>query len=199
MSSNPNRSSRLLLASVLVCLVVGVLIYRYQPSRQELGSALEISRHDMVQNDGLWYRIGQTNPFTGRMVDYYTPGGELLSRSEISNGLFNGLSETWFTNGQLQVRETFQAGLSHGPREKWHENGTKLSEATIVEGKITGTFQSWYDNGQLNEKIEMKHGEPDGVAWAYYPSGFLKAQTTVAAGKVLDRKVWPDGQRRTPP
>jgi len=43
----------------------------------------------------------------------------------------------------------------------------------------------------------MKLGQPDGIAWAYYPSGFLKAESSVHEGDVLDRKAWKDGERKT--
>jgi antitoxin component YwqK of YwqJK toxin-antitoxin module len=132
------------------------------------------------------------------MVDYY-PGGELRSRSQISNGFLNGVSEAWYINGQMQVREHFKDGVSHGQREKWYENGAKLSLAMIADAKVIGTFRSWHDNGHLSEQIEMKLGRPDGVALAYYPSGFLKAETTVHDGQVQERKVWNDGERKSTP
>jgi antitoxin component YwqK of YwqJK toxin-antitoxin module len=64
--------------------------------------------------------------------------------------------------------------VSNGQREKW---------------------QSWHDNGQLSEQIDMNLGQADGIAWAYYPSGFVKAETTVRDGQILDRKSWKDGER----
>ena len=146
----------------------------------------------MVQNEGRWYAVGETNPYTGWMLDFY-PGGATLSRCQLTHGRLNGLSETWYTNGQLHVREYFIDGVSHGHREKWHPNGARLSEATVVDGKVTGTFRSWYDNGQLCEQIELKLGRPNGTGFAYYPSGFLKAETSVRDGQVLDRK-WPAGR-----
>jgi antitoxin component YwqK of YwqJK toxin-antitoxin module len=109
------------------------------------------------------------------------------------------VSETWYTNGQVEVREHFKDGVSHGLREKWYENGTRLSLAMIADAKVIGTFRSWHDNGQLSEQIEMKLGLPDGVALAYYPSGFLKAETTVHEGQVLERKLWNDGDRKNIP
>jgi len=150
---------------------------------------------ELVQNGGRWCRKGDTNPFTGTMVDYYSGGG-VRSRSEISEGLLNGVSEAWYTNGQTAVREHYKDGVADGLREKWHENGAKLSQANIVQGKVTGTFRSWHDNGQLSEQIEMKQGRADGVAWAYYSSGFLKAETTVHDGHVLDRKLWKDREQK---
>ena len=155
----------------------------------------ERAERDMVQNEGRWYAVGETNPYTGWMLDFY-PRGATLSRCQLTHGLLNGLSETWYTNGQLQVREYFKDGVSHGHREKWHPNGAQLSEATVVDGKVTGTFRSWYDNGQLCEQIEMSLGHPNGTGFAYYPSGFLKAETSVRDGQVLDRKSWEDGERK---
>ena len=154
----------------------------------------ETPTREMVEKNGRWFKIGETNFYTGVMVDHY-PGGILSSRSEISNGLLNGISETWYTNGQMQAREYYKVGVSDGLREKWHENGSRMSEATIVEGKVTGTFRSWHDNGKLSEQIEMKLGRPDGVALAYYPSGLLKAQTTMNNGQMVSRKAWKDGEQ----
>ena len=94
----------------------------------------------------------------------------------------------------MQAREYFKDGVSNGQREKWHENGQLLSRANIAEGKVTGTFRSWYNNGQLSEQIEMKLGKADGIAWAWYPSGFVKAETTVRDGQILNRKSWKDGE-----
>jgi antitoxin component YwqK of YwqJK toxin-antitoxin module len=179
----------------VICVAAILCIYlerRRAPNAK--AAPRETSTREMVQKYGRWYRIGESNFYTGLMVDHY-PGGMLCSRSQISDGLLNGLWETWYTNGQMQAREFYKDGVSDGLREKWHENGSRLSEATIVEGKVTGTFRSWHDNGKLSEQIEMKLGRPDGVALAYYPSGFLKAQTTMNNGQLVNRKTWKDGEQ----
>jgi antitoxin component YwqK of YwqJK toxin-antitoxin module len=192
---NSKIGARSALLGITLCLTAALAMFlRHSQPTQITAPAREIARRDLVQIDGRWFQTGHTNPFTGIMVDRY-PDGSPLSRCDISNGLLNGLSETWYTNGQIQVREHFKSGISHGLREKWHENGARLSQATIVEGKVTGTFQSWHDNGQLSEQIEMKLGKADGIAWAYYPSGFVKAETTVQDGQILNRKSWEDGER----
>lgn len=198
MSSNRNYPVKLVLSIAIVCVTGALWVFLRRPlAPKTTAPALETPRHDLAQNGGRWYRSGATYPFTGRMVDYY-PGGVLLSRSQITNGLLNGVSEAWYTNGQIQVREHFKDGISHGRREKWHENGARLSQAMIVEGKITGTFQSWHDNGQLAEQIEMKVGRAEGTAKAYYPSGFVKALTRAENGKILEQKVWKDGDQQEP-
>lgn len=196
MSSTRNGFSKLVAALVVLSVLSALIVWFRQPPTREISvPPQDTPRRDLVINDGRWYRAGETNAFNGWMVDLY-PEGARLSRSQISNGLLNGVSEVWHTNGVMQVREHFKDGISSGLREKWHENGARQSQAIIVDGKVTGTFESWYDNGQLSEQIEMKSGQPDGVAWAYYPSGFLKAETTVREGQVLDRKSWKDGEYR---
>jgi antitoxin component YwqK of YwqJK toxin-antitoxin module len=185
------------LVPVLAVLAVATVLCIYLERRRtpnKVAPLRETRTREMVQNGGRWYKIGETNVYTGWMVDFY-PGGTRCSRSEISNGLLHGVCEMWYTNGQMQVREYYKDGISDGLREKWHENGSRLSEATIAEGKVTGTFRSWHDNGQLSEQIEMKVGRPDGVALAYYPSGFLKAETTMDNGTLRNRKTWKDGER----
>ena len=199
MSSSRKHVAKVLAGIAILCVAGALWLFlRQPPALRTAVPAQDTLRRDLVQNDGRWYRSGATNPFTGWMVDHY-PGGALLSRSQISNGLPHGVSEAWYTNGQMQVREHFKEGLSHGLREKWHENGSRLSQAMIVEGKVTGTFQSWHGNGQLSEQIELKLGQPEGTAWAYYPSGFLKAETTLREGQVLGRQSWKDGERKSAP
>jgi antitoxin component YwqK of YwqJK toxin-antitoxin module len=193
MTLHPNRVPRLIVVIAFVFPGAVFFLLLHRPSAPPV-TVPETLRRALVLTDGRWYRRGDTNPFTGIMADYH-PGGEPLAKCEVSNGLLNGLSETWYTNGQLQVREHFKHGISDGLREKWYENGSRLSQANIVEGKVIGTFQSWHENGQLSEQINMKDGQADGTAFAYYPSGFLKAETSVHDGQVLERKLWNDGEQ----
>lgn len=195
-SKNTRRWPLALAAAGLLGLLVWMGIARFGKPKET--APLTVSRHDLALRDGRWYRTSETNAFTGLMVDQY-PGGTLMARSMISNGLPNGWSETWYTNGQMQIREGFHNGISDGLREKWYENGRKMSEAAIVDGKVTGTFQRWHDNGKLWERIPMKQGEPDGIAWDYYPSGFARAEIAMQDGKELNRKSWKDGEHKTIP
>ena len=95
------------------------------------------------------FSLGGTNGyFTGWVTEQY-PTGLLKSRSSVTNGLLEGLSEGWHTNGVKQVEEHYRAGVSHGLRVKWDENGQVVSEATVVGGKIEGVFRRWHSNGVL--------------------------------------------------
>ena len=184
--------SRVLFTAFLVCIVGGGI---FLVTRNPLPTAplAEVHRKNLELRAGLWHLPGQTNGFTGFLLDTYDDG-EKKSRSAVSNGLLHGLSEGWHTNGTRQVEEHFVAGTSHGLRTKWHPNGQKLSEVGIVDGKLDGRFQRWDEDGSLAEEVELKVGVEDGVSRAYYPSGFIKAQVRLQQGKVLEQKFWKDGE-----
>jgi antitoxin component YwqK of YwqJK toxin-antitoxin module len=153
----------------------------------------EVRRDALNLRDGKRYAKGATDPFTGLMTEFYG-NGVLQSRSVISNGLLEGLSEGWYTNGMKQVEELFRGGVSDGLRVKWYENGKKLSETPIVAGKIEGVFKRWHDNGILAEEISLRSGVPDGLSRSYYPDGCRKAEAHLSNGTVVDQKSWTDGE-----
>jgi antitoxin component YwqK of YwqJK toxin-antitoxin module len=161
-------------------------------SRRE--TPAEIPRNQLVQRDGYWYRLDETTPFTGVMVETYETS-ERKSRWEIVEGRLEGPSVRWYTNGQPQVLEHFRAGVSHGLRTKWHPNGRKLSEVQIVQGKLEGTFRRWYEDGTLFEEIQLANGKPEGVSRAYYPSGFLRTEARLHGGELLSQAFWKDGEQ----
>lgn len=188
-----SRGRPVLLAVVLGSILVGVifLTIRHRPVIRE--PFPEVHRKNLELRTGSWFAPEQTNGFTGLLFDTYDDGA-MKSRSAVSNGLLQGLSEGWHTNGQQQVEEHFVAGTSHGLRTKWHPNGQMLSEVPVVEGKLHGTFRSWHENGERAEEVELKDGQPDGLSKAWFPSGFQKSQVTLRNGKVVEQKFWKDGE-----
>src|SRR6266550_3254153 len=115
-------SRRAFLAGLALSLVGGACWLALRPAPTtptEVVAAPDVPRQSLTLRDGRWYRIGETNPFTGWMADYY-PNGAPLFRSAVSNGLLNGVSEGWYTNGQVQIREFYKDNVADGLREKWH-------------------------------------------------------------------------------
>ncbi len=181
-------------ASAVAVLVAGVR-WGHLKSVPPVKVLAEVARTNLTLRADGWCRNGETNLFTGLLVDYY-PGGQLMSRSVVSNGLLNGLSEGWYTNRQLQVRETYRANFSDGLRTRWYANGNKLSEATVVHGKMNGVYRRWYDDGTLAEEIPMKDGQIEGEGRAFYKSGFVKAAVKYEGGKAVQQQTWKDGEHK---
>src|ERR1043165_5530167 len=157
----------------------------------------QASPGSLLLREGRWYRQGGGQPFTGILSDYY-PDGTPKSRSVVSNGFLEGISEGWHTNGQKQLTEFYHGGVSHGLRTKWYASGPKLSEVTVVHGKLEGTFSRYYEDGRLAESITLKDGLPDGRSCSYYPSGCVKADAQLIAGKVIAEKFWNDHEHTSP-
>src|SRR5262245_50193024 len=99
--------------------VVCILFFQKQPPPPEVPKPKERLRNELEMKDGRMYYAGK--PFSGIVFDQYEEG-KIKSRSTVSNGLLEGLSEGWYTNGVKQVTEHFSRGVSQGARIKYHPN-----------------------------------------------------------------------------
>lgn len=193
--------TRTLAAVVLLAAVVGLVAFLInrpptKPTRVEAPPGpVEMSRTNLVLDEGRLRASGGATPFTGFMVEHHA-NGTLRSRSAISNGVLHGVSQGWFTNGQMQVSENFKEGVSEGIRTKWYADGVKQSEAGIMDGKIHGTFRKWHPNGVLAEQAEFVADKPEGTSTAWYPSGYLKARVVMKDGKPAEQTFWKDGEQK---
>jgi len=137
--------------------------------------------------------LDQGKPFTGFVLEHHDDGS-LKSRSSVSNGLLEGLSQGWHANGKLQVSETYVRGISHGIRTKYHESGAKLSTVEVVHGQTQGIFERWFENGRLSERVELTNGVPHGESLAFHPDGSLKARVRMNQGEVVENRFWAPGE-----
>ena len=165
-------------------LAAAVLTVILKPWQRELVPAEQVSRNQLVLQQGRLMKISKTNAFTGLMVEFY-PDGTLQSRSAVSNGLLHGVSEGWHTNGVLAVRETFRDGRSHGLRTKWDIESRRISELDIREGRIDGFHREWHTNGQLVVEVAMASGLPSGQSRRWSPDGTLVGQWSLSNGVVV--------------
>jgi hypothetical protein len=189
-------------AGLLCALVVGLLItWRIRSGKETEPPAplVEINRNLLILREGHLYPRDEKDAksFYGLMIET-GEGGWLKSRSVISNGVMEGVSEGWYTNGTKQVQEYFVGGISHGLRTKWYANGQKMSEAPILHGKLDGLYRKWSEDGKLTEQMDMKQGKADGLSLAYHPSGFLKARAEMKEGQIMKQEFWQDGEFKEP-
>lgn len=195
----PRRWGRLwtglAMIALVACVVLGVRRWRTETPP---APAVAVPLAELVLHEGRLVRTGDTNAFTGWMEEHHSGAG-LKSRSWISAGRLDGVSEGWFTNGVLQVREHFVAGVSEGTVTRWYETGTLLSQGTAVAGKLEGTFRRWHENGVLGEEVQLRAGQPEGLSRAWFPSGCPKAEVTLKDGKIVQQQFWKDGERPPEP
>ncbi len=151
----------------------------------------ELDLSELKKVDGRFYIAGETNVFSGMVVESYEDGSP-KSRTVVADGLLDGLSEGWHSNGQKQISESFVAGVSHGPRTKWWPDGTKQSEGMVADGEWEGLYRKWHENGQLSQEIPMKQGKAHGVAKAWFPSGALKSRVELTDGETVKSEFFED-------
>ena len=175
-----------LLAAIGLALLVTYLETRQRPKSAE--ATVEVDRKELVLKDGLLVRNGGSNAFTGLMLESY-PDGTLQSRSAVSNGLLEGLSEGWHTNGVLAVRESFVGGRSHGVRTKWDAASNRIAESSIREAKIHGFHREWHTNGQLALDAEMVEGQPHGEVWKWSDDGLPVGRWILSNGVVVESRT----------
>lgn len=169
---------------VVAGLAILVIVVRRAPGwGRGTTAAEEVGRDRLVLREGRWMKTDETNVFTGVMLEFY-PDGTVQSRSGVSNGLLEGMSEGWWTNGVLAVRESFQAGRSHGLRTKWDTEGHRIAETTIREGRIEGWHREWHTNGRMSLEVAMSEGRPHGLSRKWNPEGGLSGQWSLSNGVV---------------
>jgi antitoxin component YwqK of YwqJK toxin-antitoxin module len=165
-------------------LAAAVLTVILKPWQRELVPAEQVSRNQLVLQQGRLMKTSQTNAFTGLMVEFY-PDGTLQSRSAVSNGLLHGVSEGWHTNGVLAITEVFVSGKSHGTRTKWDAASNRIAETDIREGEIEGLHREWHTNGKPSLEVTMARGKAQGVARKWSLEGELAGQWVMSNGVVI--------------
>lgn len=172
-----------------VLLLAGIAFVWFRPRPAPDGG--ERVRSGLDLREGLLHVQGESQPFTGTLVENYTKDARKLE-IPIREGKANGLSRGWFENGQQEVEETFLDGVSHGLRTRWYPDGRKKSEALISAGTMTGRFREWHSNGQKAAEVEMVDGQPHGPAEAWHPSGRLKSRVELDHGTPARKEFFPD-------
>mgnify|MGYP003976560083 CR=1 FL=1 len=121
--------------------------------------------------------------------------GQIKSKVNLKNGLFNGERLVWNANGQKMYQGYYLNGIEEGVHSLWMD-GKLLNEKTFLNGKLYGksvyrTPRSWefhatrlegnYQNGKRNgkwhywiedflaEEVIYKEGLKDGLWLLYHP------------------------------
>ncbi len=85
------------------------------------------------RSDGLFYRKGIEEPFTGRLEE----------RTE---------------NGEIALEASYLEGQPHGVQIRRHDNGQVAMEAIFDHGVLTGLKSCWWPNGRLREEEYWNNG-----------------------------------------
>ncbi|WP_131183112.1 toxin-antitoxin system YwqK family antitoxin [Stutzerimonas kirkiae] len=127
------------------------------------GCRSEIDHAETVIRNGLVYKYGDTDPFSGQVLNIPSglPGISALCNSTIEKGRNSGQSECFY-NGQKVYEVEYRAGNKDGAERVFDaKTGNKISVKNWKNGRQDGVEEQ-YLNGNLVSKKAYKDGKPDG-------------------------------------
>ena len=114
---------------VVVLAVLAVLFL--QARREEVG----VKRG----NDGLYYKTGESNVYTGEGLVYH-PNGSKAQQGQIIDGKATGPWKQWHSNGQIHWEGSYKDGNRDGVWVQYDEEGGKIEETSWLDGlKVVST------------------------------------------------------------
>ena len=111
----------------------------------------------MIPNNGVLYALGDTEPYTGPVIDYHP-------------------------NGVKSYKVEVKKGVPQGTATEWYKNGQKMTETTLENGQATGAIKGWYRSGKLEYEMPIKNGEIDGIGIEHYETGTKKKRDPLRKG-----------------
>ena len=88
------------------------------------------------ERNGLIYVKGETAPFTGTAVAWFSPGKKQIETPYL-NGKQNGVETAWFPDGKVMMEITYRDGEFNGPYRFYY-----------IEGEME--YEKIYSGGLMN-------------------------------------------------
>ncbi len=152
----------------IVC--VFILLVLFTSGCREHGT---ISLSEIEEKDGLYYRINEKKPFTGKLIDFY---GEDKKKIEefYQDGKIEGKSIYWYDNGQMKFDLTLENG--NGKKIGWYRTGQKKYEVGFRDWKANGKYIELYKSGKKKFEVNYKSGKADGKFTEWEENGWIKSE-----------------------
>lgn len=150
------------------------------------GCSAEIDNAEVVTRNGLIYKYGDTDPFSGRVVNTPAglPGVSALCNSEVEKGRYTGKSECFYDSRKVYEVE-YAAGKKSGVETVYDaKSGAKVSVKNWKDGRQDGVTEE-YQNGVLTYQQVFKNGQPDGK----------ETRWTADGSKVITELTWSNGNK----
>lgn len=144
--------------ALLVVLALGAGCGKNQDGPEFRGSS------QMFNDQGVLYALGDTEPYTGPVIDYHP-------------------------NGVKSYQYEVKKGVPQGPVTEWYQSRQKMTESTLKDGELVGVMTGWYPNGKKEYEMPLEEGEIHGAGTEYYESGQRKSQTPYVKGKREGREI----------
>ncbi len=140
-----------------------------------------------VEKNGLVYEHKKTEPYTGRVVEFWSSNptieyidgmyqtvhhGQLKFERFYKDGLITK-KIYYYENGQKRSVFNYKNGKGNGPAYGWYMNGQMKFKSVLKDDFAEGERISFYANGQIHNKINYKNKKREGPFVSYHENGKL--------------------------
>jgi len=146
---------------------------------------------DLETRDGLYYKKGESQPFTGMVEDPGEQNGKIEAGKRV--GRWTG----YHSNGEKEWITDYEEGIPTN-QIMWYSNGNKYQEMKRQNGRPHGLYQRWYKSGQVAEETTFNEGQREGVSRIYDMDGHLFKEVTYQNNQKQGPEIWyfNNGQKR---
>jgi len=162
----------------IILIVILIAFLFYSPSVKH-----NFSKRIIVINDGLIYQKGESQPFTGRILD--TLQKQIIIEYDVVNGLKNG--EFFLSNldGIYTVYGFINNNKNVGTWKYYYDDGQLECTGKFNDDKPTGRWVWYYQNGVKKSEGIYINGKPEGKWIQYDQFGYRNLIIKYNAGEVL--------------
>jgi len=125
----------------------------------------QFNRDYRVAKDGLIYKYGSNELFTGLVIDT----SDVIISFEVVNGIKNGAFITFYRNGKYEKYGLIEDNKNVGEWCYFYPNGQLESTGSFENNKSNGRWAFYYPDGKIKMEGTYKDSEQHG-RWKYFNS-----------------------------
>lgn len=147
--------------------------------------AEEVDYRQLHTIQGLLYKVGEKEPFTGIVTNLPTSNAPInygSCRTEIKTGLKDGLESCQYLDGKRHTETHYSKGNKHGDERRWLPDGFQYADLHWANGNPDGLNKMWNDKKQPVSEIQLTNGLKTGVE-KLWRDGVLEYDTVWINGK----------------
>ena len=137
----------------------------------------------VVKEDGLIYKIGRDDPYTGRIID--TLQNDVVEY-DVVNGMKNGEFRLSSEEGIVSVYGIIKDNRNVGKWKYFYPNGQLESVGNFSYDNPHGKWEWYYFNGSIKEKGTFLNGYKTGSWYRYNIEGSLLSIRTYDEGEMIN-------------
>ena len=137
----------------------------------------------VIKEDGLIYKVGRDNPYTGRIID--TLHNKIIEY-DVVNGMKNGEFRLSSEEGIVSVYGSIKDNRNIGKWKYFYPNGQLESVGNFNFDNPHGKWVWYYYNGNIKETGTFFNGDKAGTWYSYSLSGTLLSITLFDEGEKIN-------------